>query len=134
MSGELIQNVIVAVLGAVFGAVLSYYFTKRGYEKNTSETRIQGVVDKYQALFLPREDGGISALLSAGIALQKSDREVREVIRRLAVSNRVSPLSGIDDRLRDVDLLEFFCVFAKSRLNPYTASSVDKVLSEMKNE
>ncbi|MFH1687431.1 MAG: hypothetical protein ABIE70_07920 [bacterium] len=112
MNGELIVGIAGLVL-LVVSNLITHRETKRRYERGGREVRIQRVFNKHQERFLPKQDGGISALLTSGVGLLENDGEVREVIRRLTVADGHSPLSGVDDKLADVDLLRFFCELAK---------------------
>lgn len=115
-------NTFFIVVAGLLLPVLTYFAgvqrTKQRYEQDDSEQRITKVVDEYQKLWQPRTNAGLPALLEAGIALLKNNKEAREACRRLQIRNDRSPLESSDKELADIDLHRFFLAIREHKLNP----------------
>lgn len=127
-------NTLFGLTGLVIATATFFvglYIGKRRRLTDQSAQRMDGVVRTYQDLFLPRTDGGMSALLKAGITSVKDNSEARAVIQKLTKINGLNPLSPHDDKLDKVNLLSFFERLRDSGHNPHSDNAVNKVLAAM---
>lgn len=129
------NSLIIGISGVILSAItffIGMWASDRRHKANSSEQRIQNVVDSYQHLYVPRKAGGMSALLQSGVLLLNNDKEVRITCKRLDLINGFSPLSPHDIRLESVDLLAFFSVMRKHEISPLSTGCVNKVMNIMK--
>lgn len=116
------DSAVLIGFGGLVLSVLTYfagvYRTQKRHEKDDSIQRVNRVIDEYQALFMPRKDSGIPALITAGVTLLRNDAEVREVCRQLEARNEGSPLVPHIEFLKDKNLYEVFQIIRREKLNP----------------
>lgn len=108
---------LILALGALVLSILMYFAgvqrTKRRYEREDTEGRINRVVDMYIANSRSLESSGFHGLIQAGVWTLKTNKEIREACRRIVNHGEKSPFGKLTNLYEGIDLYEFFSVAKK---------------------
>jgi hypothetical protein len=122
-------------LGGLVLSVLTYFAgvlrAERRHARHDSEVRITKVLDAYVAAARDGRANGFHGLVLAGVAMLKSDAEIRELMERIVQHGR-----GWDPRptLEGVDTHKFFRTAVERDYNFLTSGSAEALAAEVSSK
>ena len=115
-------------LGGLVLAALTYFAGVRRTEKRLCKVeqneRIQKVFNRYMDFRRTNYTAGLDGLQKSGVAILKSDEEIRELINLILAHSEVNPL-GNPNQFNDVNLKKLFDYVAKERVNFFSTKIED---------
>lgn len=126
---------IIFGLGNLVLPVLTYFAgvcrTEKHYRQKEAEAKIDDIVKTYMEASKAGKRSGLDGLLKAGVGNLKSDKEIREVCRRITGHGDHSPLSALGNYADKIDLHRFFRLTIDRKINLYTTPDVQKLINEL---
>jgi len=117
---------LLGVLAAIVVPFTLYYI-------NSRKQRIEKVVEEYIKLANahPPIISGFKGLIQAGINNLKSDKEIREAIKKIAPRVKKHPLGSKQTLLSGVDLKAFFGLIIAQKFDLYKVS-IEEIVKRLK--
>jgi hypothetical protein len=122
---------IIIGVGGLLLAALTYFAgvrrTEKRLDKEDRAARMDAVFNRYMELRRTNYTGGYDGLLKAGVATLGSDKEIREIAKRIVGCGESDPIHGLDG----VNLKVLFTYAAKNKIN-FHLKPIDDIVSDAK--
>ena len=125
------SQILIGVGGLIL-AVLTYFAgvhrTEKRLSKEERSNRIQQVFNRYMEFRRTNNTAGLDGLQRSGVAILKSDEEIRELTLLIVKHAENNPL-GNPNQFDNVNLKKFFDYTAKARTN-FFSTTVDDIINK----